>query len=248
MPIPVLPGHRWDKCGASQPWHSRARGGSRWQRQRARDEEGSLRAGARGGRGGRVTAPPPSATATRGTHPPPAAALLPQRLLKIKVWGENAPAEPAGDRAPSPPPVTGPAGSRRCSGCSSALLHQSPEDGGPPLALGSVQGSGCFLPQASPILDAVLPGWKHRGRGCPRSKYKGIYFMGTRERDSTLCVLGSSWLLVCTFRALAGAGEGSGSRSAPPAPGWAAAGGDPPVPPVPWAPEPRGPVRACLEC
>lgn len=57
-------------------------------------QEGSRHAGTRGGRGGRGTAHPPSATAGAGArggrstwHPPtpPAGALLPQRHLKIKV-------------------------------------------------------------------------------------------------------------------------------------------------------------------
>lgn len=168
-------------------------------------QEGSRQAGARGGRGGRVTAHPPSASAGAGTRwsarwaqhvaptHPAAGALVPRRHLKIKVWGENPPAESWGAEGSEPTtrhrthchremvwlPLC--CNSWLCS-IRTPRLGVLPEDWGPCRLLGA------FPAQPSPVLDAVLPGWKQRGRGCPRSKYKGIYFMGTRERQHLVCV------------------------------------------------------------
>lgn len=92
--------------------------------------------------------------------------------------------------------------------------------------------------------------------GLPPSKYKGIYFIGTRQRQHLLCVGLFPVTGLYIQRAVAGsagARRGSGSRSAPPpsARGVAVGREDPPLLLCllcPRAPEPRGPVRACLEC
>lgn len=102
-------------------------------------------------------------------------------------------------------------------------------------------------PKPSPVLDAALLGWKQRGRGCPRSKYKGIYFMGTRQRQHLVCV----GLFPVTGLYIQSFGRGRGGQRVllgpPPARGWAAASGDPPsVPPCRGCPSPGAPCERVL--